>query len=494
MSVAELPVLVVAVPFSGALLTLLARQRSWTDAFGLLAALATAVTAGINALAVHRDGARTVDLGGWAPPLGIELRVDGLAALVLLTTAAVGLATSASARSWFAPPDPDAASLDTAFWPLWLLLWGSLNAVFVTSDLFTAYVALELTVLSAVTLTALTGRYEVLRAAFRYLVTALVGSTAYLLGVAYLYAEHGTLDISLLGGAVEAGAVTSAALLLVTAGLAAKTALFPLHFWLPAAHAGAPAPVSAVLSGVVVKASFVLLLRCWFEVFPADTTRAASVLLGVLGVAAIGWGGARALAQRRLKLLVAQSTVSQLGYLFLVFPIALGAARSGAEVRSMAVAGVAWFVLAHALAKASLFLAVGAIHRRLGHDRRADTAGTATALPVVAVAVLLAGVSLLGLPPSAGYQAKDLLAGAGDAAGQWWWRRVLDAGGVLTAAYLARMVVPALRRPAPGEAGGTTERVPWPLQVAPLALAAAAIGAGLWPDALRTMIDEGGLP
>ena len=128
-------------------------------------------------------------------------------------------------------------------------MWGSLNLVFVSGDLFTLYVALELLTFAGVPLVCLDGRGETLRAALRYLLFALLGSVLYLLGAVLLYGAYGTLDIALLAARIRPEPATLAAAALMTTGLLAKTALFPLHIWLPPAHAGAPAAASAVLSG-----------------------------------------------------------------------------------------------------------------------------------------------------------------------------------------------------------------------------------------------------
>src|SRR5262249_22974879 len=152
-------------------------------------------------------------------------------------------------------------------------------------------------------------RAETMAAALRYLLFALLGSVLYLLGVALLYGAYGTLDIVLLSARVRGDAATLAAGAMMTVGLLAKTALFPLHLWLPPAHAGAPAPASAVLSSLVVKASFFLVLRVWFGVMPGVAATAAPQVLAALGAAAILAGSVMALRQARLKLLVAYSTV-----------------------------------------------------------------------------------------------------------------------------------------------------------------------------------------
>ena len=161
-----------------------------------------------------------------------------------------------------------------------------------------------------------------LTAALRYLFVSLSASLFYLLGVGLVYGQCATVDLPSLAAQAQPGPTLWVALALMTGGLIAKAALFPMHFWLPPAHANAPAPVSALLSALVVKGSFYILLRLWFEAFPALLTPAVAQLFGLLGAAAILWGSVNALFQTRLKLLIAYSTVAQLGYLFLLFPLA----------------------------------------------------------------------------------------------------------------------------------------------------------------------------
>ena len=183
-------------------------------------------------------------------------------------------------------------------------------------------------------LVCLDGRAETLAAALRYLLFALLGSVLYLLGTALLYGAYGTLDIVLLAEPHPRRARRRwVAAALMTAGLLAKTALFPLHLWLPPAHAGAPAAASAVLSALVVKASFFLIVRLWFDVMPGVPMPAAAQLLAALGAAAILFGSVLALRQARLKLLIAYSTVAQIGYLFLMFPLAAGRHRPWSDRR-----------------------------------------------------------------------------------------------------------------------------------------------------------------
>jgi formate hydrogenlyase subunit 3/multisubunit Na+/H+ antiporter MnhD subunit len=399
-----------------------------------------AVAAAITSAVWRRGDALVYVIGGWAPPLGVALRADGLSAALLLTTAIVIGAAALFARADFtAGPgatEPRAAFL---FWPLLLTVWSGLNAVFVGADLFHLFVALELLTFGAVPMVCLEGRAATLTAALRYLLFALVGSVFYLLGAGLLYGAYGTLDIALLAGRVQAEPAAWVAGALMTAGLLAKTALFPLHLWLPPAHAGAPAAASAVLSALVVKGSFFLVVRLWFDALPALRTPALENLLATLGAAAILVGSVLALRQARLKLLVAYSTVAQIGYLFLMFPLV-----GPTPIGSAAWTGGILQAVSHALAKAAMFLSAGLIAKALGHDRIAGLAGVGRALPMSFFAFGLAGLSLMGLPPSGGFVAKWLLLRAAIDGGQWWWALVIVAGGLFTGGYVFRVLAPAL--------------------------------------------------
>ena len=373
-------------------------------------------------------------LGGWHLPLGIALYADGFTATMLVMTALVGLGISIYASAYF----KNNQSTARLFWPIWLIMWSALNALFLSADLFNIYVTLELVSLSAVALVALAQNSEANKAALRYLLVGLFGSLCYLLGVGLLYSEYAMLELSLLGDAITLSPVTVSALALMSAGLIMKAALFPMHFWLPPAHGSAPAPVSAVLSALVVKAAVYLLFRLWFNVFDSIVTDYSAQLIGALGAAAVLWGSLQALRAERFKLLVAYSTVAQIGYFFLAIPLVQGI---GTAV--VAVSGAVYLMLSHALAKAAMFASAGTILHVAGHDRINDLAGINQSYPVTVFTIAIAGVSLVGLPPSGGFMGKWLLLQAAFTSGQWWWVVVLLLGSLLAAGYIFRVIAHA---------------------------------------------------
>ncbi|MGL6042146.1 MAG: complex I subunit 5 family protein [Deefgea sp.] len=438
-------VLALTLPFISMILALIMGGRRAQTIATLSFFIGIVLSAGIVFQLIKSGQSLNYLLGGWAPPLGIKLHVDGFSAAMLLTTSIILFAVTIFARADFiTPSEVKEARAPFMFWTLLLAVWGALNLIFLASDLFTLYVALELLTFAGVPLVCLDGKSATLKAALRYLLFALLGSVLYLLGAVLLYGAYGTLDIALLAQAIQGEPLTFAAAALMTVGLLAKTALFPLHLWLPPAHAGAPAGASAVLSALVVKGSFFLLLRLWLDVMPDIVTPSAAQFLAGLGATAIIVGNIVALRQARLKLLIAYSTVAQIGYLFLMFPLffglsALNLPTAGAETGGMLQ------VISHATAKAAMFMAAGLIYTTLGHDRIADLRGVGRQLPLTMLAFTLAGASLIGLPPTGGFLAKWLLLTAALSTGQWWWAAVMLIGGLLTSCYVFIVMIRAMQ-------------------------------------------------
>ncbi|HHV20016.1 MAG TPA: hydrogenase 4 subunit B [Propionibacterium sp.] len=446
-----------------------ARARPAVTLLGLTALL---VGAGVLARQVATHGALEQALGGWAPPLGIAVRADGLAAMFVLVTLVVTVLVAFHVAVLGDHPG--------AYWPLILLLVAGLNSVFLTRDLFNAYVGLEIVGLAAVGLVALGGRGS-WEPALRYLLVAVLGSLLFLVALGLVYAGTGTLDMQLAGERWPATGIPAAWPLGIAAvGLALKCALFPLHGWLPPAHASAPTGVSPLLSGLVVKAPLFLLLRFWFDVTGPDRT--VGVMLGVLGAAAVLWTGLQALVQDRLKHVVAFSTAAQMGYLFLLFPLTM---TQDPAVGSLALGGMVTLAVAHALAKAGLFLCAGTLKNLRGTDELRALSGLAHAHPALLLAMGLTTVSLVGLPISAGFAGKWQLLSAADSSGAYGIVLVLVAGTLLSAAYLLRPLAAGLAEP---EAGDTWPALGWRHLVGPLVLALLAAALGLRAVELVTLV------
>jgi multicomponent Na+:H+ antiporter subunit D len=218
-------------------------------------------------------------------------------------------------------------------------------------------------------------------------------------------------------------------------------------------------------------------VRLWFDVMPNLPAPTARQLLAGLGAAAIVFGSILALRQTRLKLLIAYSTLAQIGYLFLMFPLAFGS--GSASHNGIALSGGMLQAMSHATAKAAMFMSAGLIYAALGHDRIAELSGAARALPLTVLAFALGGVALMGVPSSGAYLAKDLLLQASDETGQWWWATVIQAGGIFTGAYLVFVLANALA-PA-SKPVKLRESIPRMQEMAAVALALCSLFLGLFP-------------
>ncbi len=439
------PALTIGVLILAAPLAFLANARG-ARVVSMVAASVELIFALALAGVVRASGPLSYQVGGWGAPLGIDFRVDGISAVMIVLAAVVGLAVTIYAASYFGRDERY-----RHYWPLWLFLWGSLVALFCTNDIFNLYVCLELVSVSAVALVAVGGTKTAIVAAMRYMLAAIAGSLFYLLGVAMIYGAAGVLDLTILAEKTLSSPAAQVGLGVAVVGLVIKTALVPMHFWLPPAHANAASPVSAVLSALVVKGSFYIILRFMTVMDGGELIPGLPLVLGLLGAIAIVWGSVQAFTQARLKMLVAYSTVAQIGYLFILFPL-VAAATEPAQMSTAISAGV-FHAVSHGLAKGAMFLAAGSILAIVGHDRIADLGGLARRAPAQAFAFGIAGVSMIGLPPSGGFVSKWLYVSAAIATGAWWWAVPVLGGGLLAGVYVFRVVAVFMRSEPPSTAG-----------------------------------------
>jgi multicomponent Na+:H+ antiporter subunit D len=466
--------LAIGMPLVGACLTVFvpARRQELT---AIAAAGTSAVVALALAVQVWRDGPSVLTARG---PAGVALVLmgDGMAAALIAMAGVVGLFVTVFAALGQGP-EP---AVGARYWPLLLLLWAAANAVFAAGDLLSIYLLFELVALTAVALAVLGGDRRALVAGMRYFYAELAASATFLLGVALVWADAGTVVLADLPPGMATTTSGGVGMALMTVGLLVKVPLVPLHFWLPAAHSLAPGPVSPFLSAVVVKTAFAVLVRLWF-VGSSEPTAGVAQLLGALGALAVVWGSVNALRAAQLKVLIAHSTVAQIGFMFLLPPMLLAGswdAWSGGVVQAVA----------HALAKAAALMAAAVFLRHAAGDTVADLAGTAARCPVATFAFGMAGLSLVGLPPSGGFVAKWHFLVASFQTGQWWWALVIVVGSLLTASYLMRVVKQTFAPSAPGPD-------PVPVrdhrQLVALALALVALGLGLRPTELLELVQVG---
>jgi len=420
-----------SIPLFCALLLMLAGSRVNERTLAIITIMASVLSLFAAWLALQDAAAanqsQMLNLGGWDAGLAIRLRLSTLSALLLVFTALMHLLIGL-----YAGLSRQGVARD--FWPLSSFLHGSLAALWLSADLFNLYITLELLGLTAVAMVALAGK-KAYKPAANYLILSLAASLFYLLGVVLIYGRYDSLDIQLLAGQTESDVTTRLALLLMTAGLMLKAALWPLHLWLPAAHANAPTAVSALLSGLVVKGPLFILWLLWSEVAPPALAQQIGPVFGVAGMIALVAGGVSAMRTPYIKTLVAYSTVAQLGYALMALGLLLTWQLPQLHI-------ALWlFVIAHGLAKASLFLAAGEMQASLGTKRISGLRGATQTVPIAMFAFAVAGGSLIGLPPSGGFLAKwVLLEPLLNQVENWPWAFGILLGTIVSAAYIFRVV------------------------------------------------------
>ena len=431
---AQLPALLVVVPLLAAPVCALVRSPAFAWSFATVVSAASFVVALALAATVADGSEIAYLLGGWAAPWGIEYRIDALNALVVVIVAGASTVSLVHARLGVAREvRRERIGL---FYTSWLLCLTGLLGIAITGDVFNVFVFLEIASLSTYVLVALGPGPAALLAAFRYLVLGSIGATFFLVGIGLLYMMTGTLnmaDLSARLGDVSHTRTVAAGAVFVVLGIGLKAAVFPLHAWLPAAYAQAPSSAAAFLAGTSTKVSIYVLARFLFDLFGVDLAferLGFGVFLVPLAIAGVLVGSAVAVFQGSVKRLLAWSSIAQLGYM--VLGLGLGTA-----------AGVAASVLHlfnHAVMKVALFLAVGNLVYRVGSDALENIAGLGRRMPWTMGALLVAAMSIVGVPLTAGFVSKWYLLRAALADGLWPIAIVILVSSLLAAVYMWRVV------------------------------------------------------
>ncbi|MEL7061985.1 MAG: monovalent cation/H+ antiporter subunit D family protein [Acidobacteriota bacterium] len=399
----QLPVLQVVLPMLTAPLCVLVRDRRAT---WLLATAAAWATLGISIALLRRvltEGAWSYAVGGWLPPMGIELRLELVNAFVLLIVSGVSAIVLTAARRSFDREIP--ASRHYLAYSAFLLAITGLLGMTSAGDAFNVFVFLEISSLASYSLIALGRRRQALSSALRYLMIGTIGGTFLLLGIGMLYMATGTLNITDLGvrlAGMESNRTVLVALACITIGTTIKLALLPLGAWLPNAYTFAPSVVTAFLAATATKVAYYVLLRFIFRVFGAPTvfeTFDFDLVLLPLAVGSMFVGSLLAIWEPDVKRLLAYSSLAQIGYMVLGLSLATRAGLIGGVVH----------LFNHALMKSGLFLVLAAIALRLGSTRLDSMCGLSKRMPWTAAAFVLGGLSLIGVPATVGFVSKWFL-------------------------------------------------------------------------------------
>ena len=396
----HLVVLEVVLPLLAAPACVLLRNPRVTRLFSLGIVAACFAVAVALLVQVRGGGVISYQLGGWPPPLGIEYRVSTVNAYLLVLVTAMALVVMSFDSRGGPPRVPE--SRRHLYYAVFLLSICGLLGIATTGDAFNIFVFLEISSLSSYILVSLGGHRRAVMSAFYYLVMGTIGGVFFMLGVGLLYQATGTLNLRDIAERLEPslddrGAVLALALLVV--GISIKLAVFPLHHWLPNAYSFAPPKVSAFLAATATKVSFYLLAMILFVIFGAPFVFGElrlHVVLLPLSILAMFLASGAAIFQTDLRRLLAYSSVAQIGYMTLGLSTANATGLAGGLVH----------LFNHAVMKGGLFLVAACLLYRVGSVHLDALAGVGRRMPFTCAALVIGGLSLIGVPGTVGFVSK----------------------------------------------------------------------------------------
>lgn len=478
----HLPALQVVLPLLSAPLAVLLRHGGLAFVIvtlGAWAAFATAIGLWLQLDQGDAGGFISYHIGSWPPPWGIEYRVDRLTSFVLLLVSGMASIVLPYSRSSIEREVP--RELHYLYYAMFGLCLTGLLGITITGDAFNIFVFLEISSLSTYVLIALGRDRRALTAAFQYLIMGSIGATFIVIGIGFLYLMTGTLnlaDMAMRLREIENSRAVLAALAFLTVGISLKLALFPLHQWLPNAYTYAPSAVTAFLAATATKVSVYVLIRFYFSVFGEslvfEKLPLPQVMLGLSLVAMFG-ASLIAIFQNNLKRLFAYSSVGQIGY------ITLG--LSFDSVHGLTASIVHLFN--HGIAKGAIFLLIGGMVLGLGRQGAVPPAptfnrlaGLSKRMPLTCFGIVIAGLSLIGVPGTVGFISKWYLITAALEKGQFWLVGAILLSSLLAVAYVWRFVEAVYFRAAP-QGDETRKEAPLSLLIPAWLLVVATIWFGL---------------
>jgi multicomponent Na+:H+ antiporter subunit D len=470
----HLPVLQVVLPLAAAPLIVLVRHRGFAWLATTAVSYLCLVIAILLAMRVAETGPISYAIGNWPPPWGIEYRIDALSSFVLVLVALTASFVAPYAHQSLRAELP--RERHYILYAMYCLCLAGLLGITTTGDAFNVFVFLEISSLSMYVLIALGPRRNALVSAYQYMLMGTVGATFYVIGVGLLYLMTGTLNLADLAErlrAVEDVRPVLSALAFITVGIGLKLALFPLHQWLPNAYAHAPSMVTAFIAATGTKVSVYVLLRFYFGVFDPAVLFAElptrEVFLGISVVAMIV-ASLVAIYEEDIKRLFAWSSVAQIGYITL----GIGIANESSLV------GTISHLLNHGITKGAIFVLLGAVVLRTGGARLTSEglAGLSHRMPLTALGLVIAGLSLIGVPGTAGFISKWYLIAGALERGLWWVVAAIVVSSLLAVAYVWRIVEAAYLRTEEGTPDARSE-APVGMLVAALAMVVLCVYFGL---------------
>ncbi len=472
--ITHLPVLVVVAPLLAAALIVLINSRKGAWLITLLTSL-FCFYASVSMLQMLQDVTElSYKLGGWDAPLGIELKIDALTGLMLLI-----LTGSASLVSFYALRSVEqeiANGKQILFYSAFLLVFAGLIGISITGDAFNVFVFLEISSLSTYAIISMGRDRRALHASYQYLIMGTIGATFILIGIAFMYVMTGTLNMSDLANRLPAIADTNAiraGFAFITIGIGIKAAMLPLHQWLPNAYAYSPSVVSTFLAATATKVAVYVMIRFQLTIFGIEFSlldMPFDKLLMILGTIGILGGSASAIYQKNVKRMFAYSSIAQIGYILLAIGLASQPGFTAALLH----------MFNHALIKGTIFMALGIIFFRYASTELSVMSGIGKSMPLTMAAFTIGGLSLIGVPGTAGFVSKWYLVTALLDASLWPLALLILVASVLTLIYVGRVLEVVYFRPAPKQS--IQQKIPTTMIVALWVFALSNIYFGLNSD------------
>lgn len=474
----HLPILVVLIPFFAAPLIVLFGRRALAWPIAFIATLASFIVALQMLLKTIKGDILSYHLGGWAPPLGIEYRIDAANAFVLLLVTGIAVMVLPYAISSVKSEIPKRHH--TLFYAMFMLCLTGLLGVVATGDAFNVFVFLEISSLSTYVLIAMGAERDkrALTASYDYLIMGTIGATFFVIGLGFLYMATGTLNMAdMAERLVDQGGnrTVQAAFAFIVVGMGLKLAIYPLHLWLPNAYTYAPSAVTVFLAATATKVAIYVLLRFMFSIFqPAFLFEVNTLEYIILPFAVVAMFAASFIAifQTDFKRLLAYSSIAQIGYMLLGVAMLTPTGLSATMVH----------LFNHGITKATLFMAVGAYVLRSGSAFLSNIEGMGKVMPWTSGAVVIGGLSLIGVPGTAGFISKWVLVQAALEKGWWPVALLIVASSLLAVIYVWKVIEVLYMKPA--SSGATRSEAPLSMLVPLWIMAGSCIYFGLQTDVI----------
>ena len=434
--VEQLPILQILVPFVSAPLIVFIGNRTIAWWITFLASLISLLIS-INLLLLVNDGSIiSYHIGGWAPPIGIEYRVDALNAFVLVLITLISTIVAPYAYKSVGNEIPK--EHHTLFYAAYLLCVTGLMGVVITGDVFNVFVFLEISSLASYVLISLGSHRDkrALTSAFNYLIIGTIGATFFVIGIGLLYLVTGTLNMIDMAGLLEGKSSSStvrSAFAFIIVGVGLKLAIYPLHIWLPKAYTFAPSFITAFLAATATKVAIYILLRFMFTIFRPSFLEELNVLNFVilpLSIAAMIIASMIAIFQKDFKGLLAYSSIAQVGYILLGISIMSESGLTAAIIH----------LFNHGITKVALFMVAGAYVIKRGGSLLTNLQGAGFTMPWTSAATVVGCLSLIGVPGTAGFISKWILVEAAIENGKWPLAIVIIFSSLLAVVYCGRLI------------------------------------------------------